>query len=58
LFDIDYFITISVAYSREVANQIAEITLGTNVMLESVQHIAQTTAQQSKGTEDISISVS
>ncbi|MEN9657471.1 MAG: hypothetical protein RL571_936 [Pseudomonadota bacterium] len=46
-----------VELSREAANQIAEITIGTNAMSESVHHIAQTTAQQSKATEDISTNV-
>lgn len=46
-----------VELSREAADQIAEITAGTNKMSESVHHIAKTTALQSKATEDISHNV-
>ncbi|MBY0446538.1 MAG: methyl-accepting chemotaxis protein, partial [Burkholderiales bacterium] len=46
-----------VELSRDAADQIAEITIGTNKMSESVHHIAKTTAQQSKATEDISHNV-
>jgi methyl-accepting chemotaxis protein len=46
-----------VELSRDAAAQIVEITIGTNKMSDSVHHIAQTTAQQSKATEDISHNV-
>jgi methyl-accepting chemotaxis protein len=46
-----------VELSRDAADQIAAITIGTNKMSESVHHIAKTTAQQSKATEDISHNV-
>ncbi len=46
-----------VELSKDAADQIAEITIGTNKMSDSVHHIAKTTAQQSKATEDISLNV-
>ncbi|AZN37993.1 methyl-accepting chemotaxis protein [Iodobacter ciconiae] len=50
-------VTEGVQLSREAANQIAEITAGTNKMSESVHYIAKTTAQQSKATGEISLNI-